>query len=130
MSRPAKLLELGSCGRIGNEIERRAVLEEAAPLRVEARQRDVILKRAAGFGEDALRSTSGSVMIVGPMSKRKPLLLEHGGFAADEGVGLEELHALPRAASVQAAPRPPSPPPMITMRLLMTVDSREHARVE
>ena len=75
-------------GRIGLEIERRAVFEEAAPLRVEARQRDVVVKRAAGFREDAPQH-------VGQRDDRrahveaKPLLLEHDGFAADEVVGLE-----------------------------------------
>ena len=124
-------LELRAHGRrIGREIERRAVFEEAAPLRVEARQRLRSLRARGLLPEDPA---------------------QHVGQRDDGRPHVEPKTAAPRARRLCrrgtrspriAAPRCRARPRCRRRRgprdrrrslrfvLLITVDSREHARVE
>ena len=79
----------GHSRRVRVQVERRAVGEERAPLRVERNQLELILQVPPRLREDPPR-TDGMRRMVGPMSKRKPALREHGGLAAEPRVLLEE----------------------------------------
>ena len=82
-----------SCSRhpsaIGVQVERRAVLEERAPLRIERDQFQLVVEVAAGLGEDPLQDR-------GHQQDRRPHVeaiavdLEHGGLAPEPVVLLEE----------------------------------------
>ena len=62
------------------------------------------------------RSTDGIVTIVGPASKRKPSPATVVALPPSHSFRSKSVTAYPRAASVQAAANPPSPPPMTPMR--------------
>src|SRR5689334_19463203 len=64
------------------------------------------------------RSTSGMVRMVGPMSKRKPAPLRTAALPPSHGLLSNRTTEYPRAASVQAAASPPSPPPITPTRSL------------
>ena len=71
------------------QVERRAVLEEAAPLRIEADQIELVLEPPAGFAEDA-RENARHGQDRRPHVEPKSCLLEHRRFAAQPVVLLEQ----------------------------------------
>ena len=71
------------------QVEGRAVVEEAAPLRVEADQVEVVLEPPPGLGEDA-REHARHGEDGRPHVEAEAALVEHGRLAAEPGVLLEQ----------------------------------------
>lgn len=79
--------------RVLGQVEGRAILEEAPPLRVEAPEIEVVIEIAVGLGKDATQDRGKGEdrrSHVEPVA----VLFEHGGFAAIPGVGFEQNDAV------------------------------------
>ncbi len=84
---------LERCGHLADivfEVQNRAVIEEASPLRVEANHFQVVAHAAAGFAEDAPQyrglDQNGRAHI-----KPKPLLLQHRGLTTQPWILFEDF---------------------------------------
>ncbi len=77
--------------RIGHQVEGRAVVEEAAPLRVEGEEVELALEVAPGLGEDPLQHR-GEGEDRRPHVEAEPLGRERRRLAAEPGIALEEDH--------------------------------------
>ncbi len=87
---------------VGHQVERRAVVEEAAPLGVEPDEVELAPEVAAGLGEDPPEHR-GEGEDRRPHVEAEALRLQRRGLAAQPGVALEERH--PVAARRQGGGR-------------------------
>ena len=96
----------GHLAHIVFQIQHRAVIEEAAPLRIETNHVEVVVHVAAGFAEDAPQHR-GLNQDGGAHIEAETLLLEHRSLAAQPGILLEDLD-LVAARGQRASGREPS----------------------
>ena len=75
------------------QVQHGAILEEAAPLRVEAHQRHRAVQVAPGFGEDAAQH-AGHGQDRRPHVEAEAALLQHRRLAAEPGILLQQHHAM------------------------------------
>jgi hypothetical protein len=104
---------------VGHEVERRAVIEERAPLRIERHEIERFVHVASGFSEDARqdrRKRQDRRAHVEP----ETILLEHGGLASQPCVLLEDDDGVASRGKGASEARPPRPPP-ITAILFMVM---------
>ena len=78
-----------------SEIERGAVIEERAPLRIERHEIERAPPRSAPLRQRCAAAPTGTVRIVGPMSKRKPSCSMHGRLAAEPRVRSRKARRMP-----------------------------------
>jgi len=88
---PLELVRHG--GRVRPEVEPRAVLEEAAPLRVEPDQVERFGQRSVGLGEDAMIDRRDG-QNGRPEVEPEPPFRPHRGLAAKPPIGLEDRHSV------------------------------------
>ena len=84
---------LERCGHLANivlQIQNRAVIEEAAPLRIETDHVEIVTHVAPGFAEDTPQHR-GLNQDRGAHIEAETLLLQHRGLATEPWILLEDL---------------------------------------